>query len=129
MAVAGALEFDQFVPRHQAVAVDAHEAAVEFLFQRLQRFLDQILAAGVVDHHVLLLGLEVMHFLDRNQPQAAAHPRAQMGTDLARRTGILRAAAVGAAGDEHARALQRRRQAFGPDRLHQVIDCRGLEGG
>ena len=56
--------------------LDAHEAFSEFLFQRFQRFLDQVLAARVVHHHVLLLGLEVMHGAHRDQPQRAAHARA-----------------------------------------------------
>src|SRR5690606_1681623 len=56
VAVRGALELGQFAPGHQAVAVDAHEQVAELLLQRLQRLLDQVLAAGVVHDHVLLLG-------------------------------------------------------------------------
>src|SRR3546814_14680077 len=54
----------------------SHEAFAELLFQRLERFLDQVLAAGVVHHHVLLLGLQVVDVLDRDQAQAAAQARA-----------------------------------------------------
>src|SRR3546814_2500403 len=83
VAVGLAAQFDQLVARDQAVAVDAHEAFAELLFQRLERFLDQVLAAGVVHHHVLLLGLKVVDVLDRDQAQAAAQARAQVGALLA----------------------------------------------
>src|SRR3546814_1242504 len=83
VAVGLAAQFDQLVARDQAVAVDAHEAFAELLFQRLERFLDQVLAAGVVHHHVLLLGLQVVDVLDRDQAQAAAQARAQVGALLA----------------------------------------------
>ena len=35
-AIVDAPQFDQFVPRHQAIAMDAHEARTQFVFQRLQ---------------------------------------------------------------------------------------------
>src|SRR5690606_8331793 len=50
-------QLDQLVARDQAVAVDTHEAVAELFFQRLQRFLDQVLAVRVVHDHVLLFGL------------------------------------------------------------------------
>ena len=58
--------------------MDAHEALAELVLQRLQRFLDQVLAARVVHDDVFFLGLQVMHVLDRDQAQAAAHARAQV---------------------------------------------------
>src|SRR3546814_3254861 len=39
--------------------------------------------SGVVHHHVLLLGLQVVDVLDRDQAQAAAQARAQVGALLA----------------------------------------------
>src|SRR5690606_24783216 len=78
-AVGLAPHFDQFVAGDQAVAVDTQEAFAELLLQRLERFLDQVLAAGVVHDHVLFLGLQVVDVLDRDQAQAAAQARAQVG--------------------------------------------------
>src|SRR5688572_7909269 len=65
VAVGFAAQLEQLVARDQAVAVDAHEAFAELLFQRLERLLDQVLAARVVHDHVLFLGLQVVDVLDR----------------------------------------------------------------
>src|SRR3546814_4743585 len=80
------------------------------LFRSLERFLDQVLAAGGVHHHVLLLGLQVVDVLDRDQAQAAAQARAQVGALLALAVAVGGGVVV-AAGDESARALERRVQA------------------
>ena len=118
----------QSVARDQAVAMDAHEALAEFVFQRLQRFLDQHLAAGVMHDHVFVLGQQVVDFDDRNQHQVAAHARAQVAA-FARR---------GFVALDHPRALSRlkrparsmrRAQALDADRLEQVVDRVGIECG
>src|SRR3546814_9200957 len=77
------------------------------LFRSLERFLDQVLAAGVVHHHVLLLGLQVVDVLDRDQAQAAAQARSQVGALLALAVAVGGGVVV-AAGDESARALDRK---------------------
>ena len=74
-AVGGAAQFAEFFAGHQAVAVDADEAFAELGLQRLERFLDEVLALGVVDHDVFFLGVQVAHVIDRDQPQAAAFER------------------------------------------------------
>src|SRR5690606_39359366 len=108
----------------QAVAVDPYEALAEFILQRFQRLLDQVFAVCMVDDDVLFLGLQVVHVVQRDQPQAAAQARAQVAT---RGRGVRRAAFT--TGGEGAHAFQRRGQALGADRLDQVVDRLGLEGG
>ena len=58
--------------RGERVAVHAHEASRELLLERLQRFLDQLLAAGVPQRRVLLLGDEAEDVLDRDQLELVA---------------------------------------------------------
>ncbi len=90
--------------------MDADEAAGELFFQRLQRFLDQVLAARVVHHHVLLFGLQVVDVVQRNQPQAAAQACAQYAACLLPAVRLRLAIATG---QERACPCNRRGQAFG----------------
>src|SRR3546814_21003521 len=57
VAVGLAAQFDQLVARDPAVAVAAPEAFAELLFQRLARFLHQVLPAGVGPTQLLLHAL------------------------------------------------------------------------
>ena len=126
VAIRRAPQFEDFVARDQAVAVDAHEAVRELDLQRLQRFLDQVLAARMVHDDVLLLGLQVAHVVDGDQSQGPADPCAQV------RAGAGIGACPGLAattGNEGPHPLQRGGQALGAHRLHQVIDRLGIEGG
>ena len=75
VAVADALDLHQFMARDQAVAVDPYEAAVELFFQRLQRLLDEVLAARVVHHHVLFLRLQVQWRRQEPLPWSLPLPR------------------------------------------------------
>src|SRR5205809_2857894 len=52
------LEAANRIARHQAIAMDAHEARAEFLFELGERFLEQIFAVGGPDRDVLELRLE-----------------------------------------------------------------------
>ena len=65
-----------------------------------------------------------MHFLDRDQAQAAAQARAQVGALAGTGTRLILALPPQGEG---ARALDRRLQALGPHRLDQVVDRRGFE--
>src|SRR5690606_15294904 len=128
LAVGVAAQLHQLVGGNQTVAVDAQEHVAELLFQRLQRFLDQVLAARVVDDGVLLLGLQVVDLFQRDQPQVAAHARAQVAAplvlalDLATQLHHVVAAQLRG-------ALQRLLQSLLADRLDQVVDGARLEGG
>src|SRR5690606_25385492 len=119
-AVAAAVQAADPGARDQAAAVDAHETVAELLLQRLQRLLDQVLATGVADYHVLLLGLQEVHVLQRDQPEAAAHARAQVPPAFP--------APGAASGQEGAGARQRRGQPFRAHRLDQEIHRIDLEG-
>src|SRR3954469_8512694 len=48
---------------HQCVTVDAHEARGKFLFEDLQRIVDEILALQMPHRGVFLVGMEAQHFL------------------------------------------------------------------
>ena len=78
-ALAGAFQAFDEMQRGQGAAVDAHEQVAEFVFQGLEWFVDQHIAAGVVHRHVFLVGLEVAHFLHRHQLQAARRQPEQRG--------------------------------------------------
>ena len=104
--------------------MDAHEALAVLGLELLEAVLDQVLAVHVVDHDVLLLGLQVAHVLDGDAPQAAAQARAQVAA---------RAVAGGARprrGRRHqlARLGQRGLEALAPDRLEHVVGGGGVEG-
>ena len=60
VAIADAAQLDDLIAGNQAISVDAHEAVAELGLQRLQRFLNQVLAARVVHDHVFLVSLQVM---------------------------------------------------------------------
>ena len=62
--VGGAVETGELGERDEAVAVDAHEAVAELLFELRQRFLDQHLAPGVVDDDVFVFGKQVIDVAD-----------------------------------------------------------------
>ena len=68
-AVAGAAQLDELFAGDETVAVDADEAVAEFVFERLERFLDQVLTAGVVHHHVFLFRMQVADVFDGDQAQ------------------------------------------------------------
>src|SRR5690606_9556706 len=109
---------------HQRVAMNAREQAAELLFQRLQRILDQHLAAGMPDGDVFLVGAEIVDVVDIDEAQRVAHARADLPAPLAvalRQRRLLR-------GVRPAGALQRRFQPFLAHRLHQVIGGLRLEG-
>ena len=93
------------VARDQAVAVDAHEVVVEFGFQRLERFLDQDLALGVVHDDVLVFGQQVEHVADRHELQVAAHARAQVAAPARAAAGIFGALASAAPLKRRARVI------------------------
>ena len=101
--------------------MDAHEAIAELFLQRLQWFLDQVLAAGMVHDHVFFLGLQVVHLLDRDHPQAAAQASTQLGAPGAF---LLRARSM-----IGAYALQCGRQPLRSHRLDQVVQRGSLERG
>jgi len=101
--------------------MNAQEPLAEFGLQRLQRVLDQIVAARVVHHDILFFGLKVANVLHGNQPQTAAQARAQMAARLAAVAGQRRGA--------HSRRLvDGLGQALAPHRFDQIIDGGGLKG-
>src|SRR5262245_54967705 len=53
----------------QCIAMDAHEVGREFLGERLERLVDQALAALVSHRDVLLVCEEVVDVRERNEPQ------------------------------------------------------------
>ena len=117
--------------RGQGAAVDAHEQVAEFVFQGLERFVDQHVAAGMVHRHVFLVGLEVAHFLHRHQLQAAVGAGAEVAAAAALVGGHL----VAEFGDLHpvegAGLIQRALEVLGAHRLEQIIHrvhTEGLQG-
>lgn len=73
--------FDPFAG-DQRVAVDAHEALAELVFQRLQRLVQQHLALRMAQGHVLVVGNEEDHLFQRDKLDPLAGPC----TDVAART-------------------------------------------
>ncbi|MCY1432833.1 hypothetical protein D9M71_488410 [compost metagenome] len=108
--------------------MDAHEALAELVLQRLQRLVQQHLAASVTQGHVLVVGDEEDHLFQRNQLDALAGPCA----DMAARAGAAGRRRLGQRGELHAvrprSLLQRLGQVFGAHRLDQVADRADLEG-
>ena len=113
--------------RHQAVAVHAHEAFGEFTLDVDQRLFDQVLSRVRAQRDVFQLGLEVNHVRDRHQRDAMAlghrEELARAGVGLP--CGVLQAIARRGAGG--LRLFQRRGQALGAHRLHQVVERVQLE--
>src|SRR6187455_1990400 len=58
--------------------MDAHEVRREFLRERLERLVDQALAAAMLHRHVLLIGDEIVDVCDRNETQLLAEARADL---------------------------------------------------
>src|SRR5580704_6738291 len=75
LTVGSALDALEVFNAHQRVAVDAYERRAELALQQPQRILDQILAVQVTDGGVFLIGEEVLHLFDGDQPQTLAMPR------------------------------------------------------
>src|SRR5690606_38581195 len=73
-----ALQALDAVAGDQGVAVDAHEALAEFALQGLERLIEEHLAAFVAQGHVLVVGDEVDHLVQRHQLDAFAGPRADV---------------------------------------------------
>ncbi len=74
----GALQPFYSLAGHQRIAVDAHETVTEFVFQCLERFVQQHFAALVAQGHVLVIGDKVDHLIQRNQLDAFAGTRADV---------------------------------------------------
>src|SRR6266581_8456290 len=64
-------------PRHQAIAMDPHEHAGEFLLELRKRLLDQVLAGAGPYRDVFELGSEVNHVRDADESHAPALGNAQ----------------------------------------------------
>jgi len=52
---------------YEHAAVDANEISAEFLGERLQGLIYQVLTVQVIDRNVLLLGTKTRDFCNRNQ--------------------------------------------------------------
>ena len=112
----------------QRVAMDAHEALAELVLQRLQRLVQQHFATFVAQGHVLVVGDEEDHLLQRNQLDTLAGARADMaarasavaGHGWARQRRELHA--IGPLG-----LLQRGSQGLRPYRFDQVADGTDVE--
>lgn len=119
--------FDPFAG-DQRVAVDAHEALAELVFQRLQRLVQQHLALRMAQGHVLVVGNEEDHLFQRDQLDPLAGPC----TDVAARTAAAGGRGLGQRGQLHAVRsrgfLQRLGQVFAAHRLDQVAHGADLEG-
>ena len=66
------------IDRHQRIAMDTDEAAIEFLLQIPQGLIKQGLAVAVVGRNVFVIGLKQRHFRHRHQIQTAAVARRNM---------------------------------------------------
>lgn len=89
--------FDPFAG-DQGVAVDTHEAFAEFVFQGLQRFVQQHFALRMAQGHVLVVGNEEDHVLQGDQFDPLAGPRA----DVAARSAATGGRRLGQRGQLHA---------------------------
>ena len=111
--------------------MNAHETLAEFVFQGLQGFVQQHLAAFMAQGHVLVVGDKEDHMFQRDQLNAFARARTDMAARAAGviqgRTGQRRQLhAIGPLG-----LLQRRRQAFRAHRFNQIAhraDLKGFQG-
>src|SRR5689334_7431098 len=65
----------------QCVAMDAHETVTEFVLKCLERLIEQHLAGFMAQGHVLVVGNEVHHLIQRNQ----LDPFTGSGADMAAR--------------------------------------------
>ena len=93
----------------------------EFLFQRLQRILDQVFAVQVLDRGVFLVGVKIEHVLDGNELEAvaAAHADVQCGARLSR-AALATCCSCGRV--SRAGLAERGAQFLGADGLQQVGD-------
>ena len=78
----GPLDCGNVFFRDQGIAMDAQEVGRELLGQRLERFIDQALAAFVAHGHVFLIGIEIINVLQRNQLERFAQARADLFTAM-----------------------------------------------
>src|SRR5688572_5639185 len=114
MTLGVALERLHVRDRDERIAMDAHEARGEFLLERLQRLLDEFLAAGMAQRRVFLLGDEAGDVRDRDEPEL-----------VARAHGDARAHAAGALRD--ARELRARRAPRAVEGLLQLVRAHRLQ--
>ena len=73
-----ALQTLDALARHQGIAVDAHETLAELVFQGLERLVQQDLAVLMAQGHVLVVGDEVDHLVQRDQLDTLAGARTDM---------------------------------------------------
>src|SRR5690606_6215175 len=107
--------------RDQRAAMDAHECVGKFLLQRLQGVVQEVLSAAVPRAHVLLVGEEVIHVVDRDAPQLTA--RAGRNVIAARRAGHPGEHGVA----EARRLLQRALEPLAADGFQHVADRARVE--
>ena len=111
-------------PGDQRVAVHAHEAVAQALFEVGERVVEHVGVLGGAQGHVLQLGLQVQHLGDRHAQHAAT-----VADDDHRSSSSAGRAPRGRRRAEPLRdALQRRLQALAPHRLGQVVDRFEVEG-
>ena len=65
-AICRLLEPVDFVDGDERTAVNAYKIIRKLLFEGFQRIIDQVLALTVVYANVLLIGIEVADFIDRD---------------------------------------------------------------
>ncbi len=117
------LEAADEVARDEAIAVDAHEARAELLFEPRQRFLEQVLALRRADRDVLELGLQIDDFVDRDEHDARALGDRQEAPRRGRQLGEL----LDRHGLQSRHLLQCGQQSLHAHRLDQVVDGVDLE--
>ena len=108
--------------------MDAHEAVAEFLFERGERFLDQVFTLARAHRDVFQFGLQVDDLLQRHQDDATTLVHRQVTT-----TGVgglgQRVDGIQMLGrDQRAGTQQRSQQTLGAHGLEQVVQCVDFEG-
>src|SRR5579864_1943886 len=100
-----------------------YEGCPELALEQPQGILDEVLAAEMAHGRVFLVGEEVLHLLDRDQPQAVAAARRDVTAARAGRGKGLELRA-----GEPSGAAQRCGELLLAHRLEQVADRLRLEG-
>ena len=104
--------------------MDAHKLAGEFLLQRNQRLLDEVLAAARAYGDVFLLGAQEHDVAHRHQQDAVALDDRQV---FPRRDGGARQLLAPRGGGSRS-FFQRGRESLGAHRLEQIVERVQLEG-